>query len=183
MPARIVVYSLTGRTRRLAQRLAEETGMPVSEIRCPRYRGVFGVARALWDMAKGHSPQIEVVPPIGAALAIVVGGPVWFGRLAPPMRVLLGQARRLPPVVGVILTRAHPGSSYRIEQGIEALLRGGGTPAPERLVLQSRDVTLPRARDRIRAFADLLRRRLLPPTAANAPDRPAPRVTRRGAAG
>ncbi|NKX43637.1 hypothetical protein [Roseicyclus persicicus] len=176
MTARIVVYSLTGVTRRLAQRLSGETGMPVSEIRCPAHAGPLGLLRAVRDAILGRVPEIEVVPPIGAAEALVVGGPAWFGRLAPPLRKLLSQARRLPPVVGVIVTRAHAGSGYRIERDLASFL---GAHAPGPLVLLSHEVGQPEARGRVRDYADSLRERLTP-RAANLPRPPVSPAPRRG---
>ena len=130
MGGRILVYSRRGMTRRLADALSERTGFAISEVICPRYRGPLGYLRAHLDIWRGRLPDIRVEPPIGPADLILVGGPVWRGGLALPVLRLLSEARRLPPIAGVFLTRARMGSLWQIERELEGLPSPGQATPP-----------------------------------------------------
>ena len=135
----IVVYSRSGRSLRIAERLAERTRSRLCQIDCPRYRGPLGWLRGWRDARRGVLPAIDVVPEIGAADLLILGGPVWAGRFAPPLRSLMAEARRLPPVAGVFVTRNRIGSSLPLEADLEALAAVGPMPGTEVPLL-----TLPR---------------------------------------
>ncbi|AHM02572.1 hypothetical protein roselon_00113 [Roseibacterium elongatum DSM 19469] len=128
MQARIVMYSSSGHTRALARLLAKATGAEISEVICPRYDGPFGWLRAQSDAVRGILPDISVRPAIGAADLLIVGGPIWRGCLAPPLRRLLSAPDRLPPVAGVFMTCRRLGAMACLETDL-ARLDGALTPA------------------------------------------------------
>jgi hypothetical protein len=136
----IVVYSRTGRSLRIAEMLAARLGLELCRIDCPRYAGVAGLWRGWRDARRGHLPEITITPAIGAADLLILGGPVWAGRFAPPLRRLMSEARRLPPVAGVFVTRRRIGSSLPLEPDLEALAEVGIEPGadPPLLSLPSR---------------------------------------------
>ena len=85
----IVFYSMGGNTRRLAEELHAAMGGDLEEIAeiHPRHRGGVGVLRALFDtllrrrpgiVAPAHRPEDYDV--------LVLGGPIWAGRIAAPVR-------------------------------------------------------------------------------------------------
>jgi len=81
-------YSLTGNTRTLAQELAHGLGARLEEIRDARPRGKFGtVLRALLDNVRKREAALAmpVHDPADYDL-LLVGGPVWGRRIAPPVR-------------------------------------------------------------------------------------------------
>jgi hypothetical protein len=124
----IVVYSRSGRSLRIAEMLAERTHARLCRIDCPRYSGPLGWLRGWRDARRGHLPEIEVTPEIGAADLLILGGPVWAGRFAPPLRSLMAEASRLPPVAGTFVTRLRIGSSLPLEADLEALAAAAQTP-------------------------------------------------------
>ncbi|MBF9058201.1 hypothetical protein HKCCSP123_03315 [Rhodobacterales bacterium HKCCSP123] len=124
----IVVYSRSGRSLRIAEMLAARTNARLCRIDCPRYRGFRGWLRGWRDARRGYLPEIDVVPEIGAADLLILGGPVWAGRFAPPLRSLMDKANRLPPVVGVFATRNRINSTLPLEADLMALAAAGPTP-------------------------------------------------------
>ena len=136
----IVVYSRSGRSLRIAEMLADRLGLDLCRIDCARYQGLAGWWRGWRDARRGYLPEIQVVPEIGAADLLILGGPVWAGRFAPPLRRLMSEARRLPPVAGVFVTRRRIGSSLPLEPDLEALAAVSMDPGidPPLLSLPSR---------------------------------------------
>lgn len=103
MAARILIayFSMTGRTRPIAKEIARATGADIEEIREPRRReGLPGVWRALLDALLRRTPPI-VEPTRDPAHydVVIVGGPIWAGRLASPVRCYARRhASRAPQV-------------------------------------------------------------------------------------
>lgn len=98
----VVAYSYTGSSRRLASWLSAQHGWPVAEISEARPReGLAGLWRCLLDALLDRLPEIKRT---GLALqdydAVVLVAPIWFNRLASPMRSFIATYRdRLPSVV------------------------------------------------------------------------------------
>ncbi len=124
----IVVYSRSGRSLRIAERLAARTRARLCRIECPRYRGLVGWLRGWRDARRGYLPEITLTPEIGAADLLILGGPVWAGRFAPALRSLMAEAHRLPPVAGVFVTRNRINSSLPLEDDLVALAAAGAAP-------------------------------------------------------
>ncbi|MGZ3712351.1 MAG: flavodoxin family protein [Bdellovibrionota bacterium] len=87
----VVYYSRSGHAKDLAQRMASALGADLEEISTPvNYQGRLGYARALWHSLFLHKPRIK-----GASKRlfdydrIVIGGPVWGGEVAAPVRAFL----------------------------------------------------------------------------------------------
>jgi len=84
----IVFYSMSGNTRRLAEELHAAMGGDLEEIAeiHPRHGGV-GVLRALFDALLRRRPEIRAPKhdPDKYDL-LVLGGPIWAGRMAAPTR-------------------------------------------------------------------------------------------------
>lgn len=106
----VLYYSLSGNTRSVAAALASRLDADLRMIRCPRYRpGPWGYLRAAYDSAKQRAPVIE---PLSCELEsyglIILGGPVWAGHIAPPVRTLLQEERARMRSLAFFLT--HGGS-------------------------------------------------------------------------
>ena len=87
-PILVVYYSMSGTTRRLAEALAKSLDADLDEIREPRARrGLIGVMRAMVDALLRREPGIllPTLDPLRYRM-LVLGGPVWAGRLAAPVR-------------------------------------------------------------------------------------------------
>lgn len=90
MPQRTLIayYSMTGKTRKIADEIRSTIGADFEEIREPKTRhGVGGMLRAFYDAIVRREPPIEPITrnPVDYDL-LVLGGPVWAGRMAAPVR-------------------------------------------------------------------------------------------------
>lgn len=90
MPNKTLVayYSMTGHTQRLANEVRNVTGAALEEIREPTPRhGFSGMLRALFDGVARRTPPILGADHDPADYdLLVIGGPVWAGRMAAPVR-------------------------------------------------------------------------------------------------
>lgn len=152
----IVCYSRTGHTRALARRLAGAlVGAAFAEIGCPRYQGggASVYLRAGWDALRGARPEIDMPATTAGHELVLVGGPVWAGRPAPPLLTYRARRPSLPDRVGLFLTSGGGPPQTAALDRLAALL-----PAPEtaRLVLSEREVREYAAEDRVSAFVKAL---------------------------
>ena len=94
-PAIVVVFSLTGHTRRVGAEIAQRLGCPMVEITetHPR-RGALAYLRSGFESLFGRTPPIQ---PIGQNLRdfslLVIGTPVWVGHMSSPVRSFLVRHR------------------------------------------------------------------------------------------
>jgi flavodoxin len=84
----IAYYSMSGHTRKLANEIRNATGAVLEEISEPHPRhGFSGVVRALVDAVGRRTPPILAAANNPADYdLLVIGGPVWAGRMAAPVR-------------------------------------------------------------------------------------------------
>jgi hypothetical protein len=151
----ILYYSRTGTTRKAAEALAGLLGADLAEIRCDRYRtGVFSYIRAAYDSIRRNLPAIEISPAARQPYdRIVIGGPIWAGRPASPVRSYLAGNNRLPGRVALFLTRIGSPPEPAFAE-MEALLPA---PAEAKLALRSGDVERDRIAPALTEFAAKLR--------------------------
>ncbi len=98
MRALVLYYSNTGNTQKVAKALADKLGAELGEVTCPAYLRWYGPLAMAWDIFTRHRPRVNVVAPRHAQHdLIVVGGPVWAARAAPPV---LQALLELPGEVG-----------------------------------------------------------------------------------
>lgn len=91
MSTLVVYYSNTGNTRRVAELLATKLRAELAEVTCERYLAWYGPLAMAWDVFTRHVPQVTVmVPPHAEFETVVVGGPVWAAKAAPPILSLIG---------------------------------------------------------------------------------------------
>ena len=94
MPGTLVAYySRTGHTRAVAREIAEMAGpeVDVEEIHeaSPRAGGI-GWLRCIADAVLRRRPQLQALAHRPEAYELVlVGGPIWMGRLAPAVRAFV----------------------------------------------------------------------------------------------
>ena len=94
-PAIVVVFSLTGHTRRVGAEIAQRLGCPMVEITEPRpRRGALAYLRSGFESLFGRLPLIQ---PIDQNLRdfslLVIGTPVWVGHISSPVRSFLSTHR------------------------------------------------------------------------------------------
>jgi len=87
----VVFYSRTGNTRHVAEAIAESLKADIEEIRDARSRsGVLGFLRSGYEALTGKLAEIQQVAGKPDEYDLVlVGSPVWVGRLSSPMRTYL----------------------------------------------------------------------------------------------
>ena len=108
----VCYYSMTGNTRRLAQELQRALGAEIEELGelRPR-RGLVGVIRALFDALTRRTPPLAPIRHDPGALdLLVLGGPIWAGRLAAPVRTYAAAHARKAHRVALFCTEGSRGS-------------------------------------------------------------------------
>lgn len=110
----IACYSMTGNTLRLAEEIRAAFGVDadLERIAEPRARhGLFGVLRALFDAILRRETPISPVDhdPAGYSL-LVMGGPVWAGRMASPVRTYARRHAAAAPRVAFFCTEGGRGA-------------------------------------------------------------------------
>lgn len=107
MRSRVCFYSLTGTTRLLAEALAARTVADMCEIRCPRYsEGAWVYLRGGWDALRGARPPVDADTADEPVDCLLIGGPVWAGRPAPPLMSFLAGLSAPPDRIGIFMTGA-----------------------------------------------------------------------------
>lgn len=114
MAANVLVayYSMSGNTRRIAEEIGSALHADLEEIREPHpRRGPVGALRALADAVLRRKPPIDPVgcDPAGYDL-LVLGGPVWGGRIASPVRTYAQRHGARATQVAFFCTEAGRGS-------------------------------------------------------------------------
>jgi len=125
----VLSYSATGNTRKVAKALAKALGAQLSEVTCNAYTQAFwGPLRQARDVLLQRSPPIEV-PELNAQKwdLVVVGGPVWGARPAPPIRSYLQRYAAGHPKLALFVSCSGTSPKYPPERAIEemAALTGG----------------------------------------------------------
>ncbi|SAL86746.1 flavodoxin [Caballeronia choica] len=114
----IVYFSRTGATRRVAAALATTLHADVEEIidRSDR-SGTLGTLRCVLDSVMGRSASIEPMRhDLSAYHMVVIGTPVWAGRVSAPVRAWLATHRRRLPRVAFFCTLAGRGSESALQE-------------------------------------------------------------------
>lgn len=102
----ILYYSRTGRTERLAQRLADSLGADLERLICKRYDGSFWrYLLAGYDSLTEKHPAVSPLRKNPADYDLVLlGFPIWTSYPAVPVRSFLSGNPDLPEKVGLFLT-------------------------------------------------------------------------------
>lgn len=114
----VVYYSLTGHTRRVAERLARLLDASALAITEPVSRkGMTGYLRSLFEAVAGRDAAIEPPPRDPAAYdLVIIGTPVWGWHLSSPVRALARQWGGRMPQVAFFATMGGSGSDRAFEE-------------------------------------------------------------------
>lgn len=161
MPERrilVVYFTRTGRTRRLAECLADALEADIEMIRCPRYRaGFFGWWRYLmagYNSVRGRLPRIRKLRSDPAAYDLVIlGTPIWTSYPSLPMRSFLAARPALPNRIAGFVTY---GGQSDPEKAFGMMAELLGQPVGPRLAIQQEDGVLPDMEARATRFAESL---------------------------
>jgi hypothetical protein len=97
----VVYFSRTGVTERLATRLAASLGAGLEPVRpAVSYAGLRGYLKAIWHSLVRRAPFVVCERNPADYSVVIIGSPVWAGRLSAPMRGYLTRfAGWIGPVV------------------------------------------------------------------------------------
>ena len=89
----IVYYSLSGRTKDIAEKIANKTNADLFEIKTKEAypKGAKLYLKAKNEVKNKQYPAIETLPDITSYDVIFIGAPVWWYTVAPPVMSLLEQ--------------------------------------------------------------------------------------------
>ncbi len=154
MSTLVAYYSNTGNTRRVAELLAKELDADLAEVTCERYLRWYGPVAMAWDIFTRHLPEVTIVaPPNGAYDRVVIGGPVWAAKAAPPVLALSSHWRGTPKALFVTCSGASQNSPPEpaIQEMKQAL--ADGQDVPNRIFRES-EVHSERVSELAHAFAE-----------------------------
>ena len=134
----IVYYSLGGTTRKLAEALAKTLSADIAEVRCSRYgRGAVDFLKACYDSLMSRLPEIEVKhASLQTYDLVLVGGPIWAGHVATPIRTYLNSRRGQFKRMAFFSTSGGPASDRSLAEMADI---AGATPLAT-LALRTSDV-------------------------------------------
>ncbi|MFC4762900.1 flavodoxin family protein [Dyella koreensis] len=178
MPSILVVYySRSGTTRRVAGQLAEKLGADLLAVQDtqPR-RGLSGYLRSVLEVMSRSLPAIvPTCTPLSSYDLIVLGAPVWMGRLSSPMRRFLND--HAPQIrKAAFFTTMGGKDAQRAFADMQELL---GQPPMATLAITHAKVIHGQCLAPIRDFADELGKAAMRPAAPRTPehDEPQPACT------
>ena len=89
----VIYYSLTGRTKDIAEKIAAKTGADLFEIKTKeQYPGgakLYSVSKK--EIKNKQYPAVEAFPDVTAYDVVFIGAPVWWFTMAPPVFTVLKQ--------------------------------------------------------------------------------------------
>lgn len=144
-------YSLTGTTRRAAERLCVPCHARAIHIADARERrGILGILRSAWEALRARCPEIRTAPHAPQDFDIVVlATPVWAGQMASPMRSYVTAHRHGFRNVAFLCTQKSSGA----EQVFDTLTELCGKAPVATLALGARDIESGADGPKIDAFA------------------------------
>lgn len=89
----VIYYSLTGRTKGIAENIAAQTNADLFEIKTKEQYpgGVKLYTTSKKELKNKQYPAVEALPDVTAYDVVFVGAPVWWFTMAPPVFTILGQ--------------------------------------------------------------------------------------------
>ena len=107
MPDTLLIYfSRSGTTERLASQLAAKLGADLELVK-PHvsYKGMGGYLRGIWHSLLRRRPAVERGRDPGNYANVIIGSPIWAGRLSAPMRGSRELRLQLGTAGGLLRTR------------------------------------------------------------------------------
>ena len=90
MKTLVVFYSRSGTTKRVAQEVAKALNADIDELIDKKSRkGILGFLRAGYDATRGKTTEIEFEKDPYDYDLVIVGTPIWNGRVTPAIRTYL----------------------------------------------------------------------------------------------
>jgi flavodoxin len=146
----VVYYSRTGTTRAVAEAIRAELRCEIERI-CDRTErsGVTGYLRSFFDaLFERPAPILRMRSQLSEYDLVIVGGPVWNGGIAAPVRTFLDRHHAELKRVGFFCTCRHNGSG----QALREMTEHAGQCACVTLDVRSEAVNGPSLELKIRTF-------------------------------
>jgi len=90
MKTLVTFYSRDGHTKRAAEIIAKALNADIDEIKDKKSRkGIIGFLRAGYDATRGKTTEINFSKKPADYDVVILGGPVWNGRVTPAVRTYL----------------------------------------------------------------------------------------------
>lgn len=129
MSALVLYYSQTGNTQKVATALAERLGADLAEVTCPAYLAWYGPIAMAWDIFTRSHPRVNIVaPPHSRYGLVVIGGPVWAGRAAPPILAALNALPGEADATAVFVTCRGTSPNSRPEPAVAEMKQAAPPP-------------------------------------------------------
>jgi hypothetical protein len=88
----VAYFSRSGSTERLALKLAAKLGADVEQVKpLTPYDGAGGYLKGVWHSLSRQAPAVECQRNPADYALVIIGSPVWAGRLCAPMRSYLAR--------------------------------------------------------------------------------------------
>ncbi|WP_374389416.1 flavodoxin family protein [Brevundimonas sp.] len=101
----VVYYSRSGTTETAARRLANILDADLDEVVALQgYDGILGFLRCVYQAGRRERPDIATGKDPSQYRLVIVGSPVWAGRLAAPLRTYLDRHREALSAVAAFCT-------------------------------------------------------------------------------
>lgn len=124
----VIYYSLSGHSRDIALTIARSLGADVEEIKSSRSFGTGVSSSLLWQLFKCRVfgaiwPVLSIGRNASDYDVVIIGGPIWVGRLAPPVMAWLQQTN-IPSStrLAVFVTAGRPAPFPRAFADVAALM-------------------------------------------------------------
>jgi flavodoxin len=152
----VLYYSRSGRSRTVAQAIAQKLKADIQEIiPLKGYKGLFGFIRGGYQATRGKTPAIKPLDKDLAAYDLVIfGTPIWGSRMASPLRTAITENKPKIKKYAFYCTAGGAGQEKAFADVRELI---GLTPVAV-MELQSLEVVKGKADEKINVFiADLFR--------------------------
>lgn len=134
--------------------LAKQLGAEQLRIGCKAHAGLMGGMRKAWDVLVRGRPPIELEPLIDARELVVVGGPVWDSKAAPPVLSALRRLRGKSARVALFVTCDGRLPTSPPEPAVEEMARAFGSPVLNTRVFRRDGLKSAAFKDGVTSFAN-----------------------------
>ncbi len=151
----VAYYSLSGHTRQIAEAIAAGLGAdlePICEVRSRK--GWIAYLRSAWEALQNAPAPIKVVEKDASAYdLIVLGTPVWVGRMASPLRSYVSQERHKFARIAVFCTEGGANGEKAMAQVAQLC----GKDPLATLIVMERDIGSGAYRQKVADFVNALK--------------------------
>jgi flavodoxin len=152
MKALVAYYSQTGNTKKVAEALAEHLNADTEAI----VSDSKGMARlAMQAFLRIHAKIGPTTKDAGSYDLVVVGSPVWAGRMSSPIRTYVAHNRNKFASVAFFCTHGNPGSEASVKM-LESMETLSGKKAVGMLDVAANDVENDAYAEKVQHFAAAL---------------------------